>query len=318
MSKKTQEPMGAAIEVLQDQSLSVGQTDEVFAAGVDIGRLEAMDFIATIANSASLAIYENVKKSKAWRHLRHPESCDGRNFASLDEFCQVKLGRSYRRLQELAANRNSLGQEAYEQAERLGLRQVDYNAIKALPAPEQELMRRAVEDSQSRDEVLDVLQELAARTSQQRQALESERDELRAEHQATEALLAKKNEQIDRLQRQQQRSQTMEPDEVLANLKTEAGDAALAAEGVVAGRLRHAMQALREHEASERGRPDGQDVFLSGLLGQVQRQLTQLREELGLAALGTDTRPAWQQWADEQDALDEAAQAGDGDEAQAH
>ncbi len=42
--------------------------DEVLAAGIDLGRLEAMDFVLTVTSSASLSIYENIKKSKAWRH----------------------------------------------------------------------------------------------------------------------------------------------------------------------------------------------------------------------------------------------------------
>ena len=109
--------------------------DEVLAAGIDLGRLEAMDFLATVANSAILAIYENVKKSKAWRLLRNPTSGNGCQFESLEEFCEVKLGKSYRRMRQLAADRNLIGHEAFEQAERLGLHQRDYNAIKALPAP---------------------------------------------------------------------------------------------------------------------------------------------------------------------------------------
>ena len=42
----------------------------------------------------------------------------------------------------------------------------------------QELVRRAVEESKSRDEVLDLLQELAARHGQERQALTKQVDEL--------------------------------------------------------------------------------------------------------------------------------------------
>ena len=104
----------------------------MLAAGIDIGRLEALDFIAVTANIAALSIYENVKKSKAWRHLRNPQSAVHGNFESLEEFCQVKLGKSYRRLQTIASQRNALGQDAYEQVERLCLREVDYNAIKSL------------------------------------------------------------------------------------------------------------------------------------------------------------------------------------------
>lgn len=180
------------------------EMDEVLAAGIDLGRLEALTFITTIGESAALSVYENVKKSKAWRLLRNPGNSDGRNFQSLDEFCRAKLGRSYNRLQELGANRNLVGQDAFEQAERLGLRQVDYNAIKALPAPDQELVRRAVEEAQSRDEVLDLLQELAARHAKEKVALTTKADEAAAQLAAKDKVLAdnatKINEQAQALE----------------------------------------------------------------------------------------------------------------------
>ena len=66
---------------------TLGLGSQVLATGIDLGRLEAMDFVATIANSAILAIYENVKKSKAWRLLRNPESGDGRHFSGLSIPC---------------------------------------------------------------------------------------------------------------------------------------------------------------------------------------------------------------------------------------
>lgn len=174
------------IETAQSLALSNEQNDAVLAAGIDIGRLEAMEFFATVANSASVQIFENVKKSKAWRFLRNSKSCDGRNFESLDEFCEVKFGKSYRRLQELSSAKTALGQEAFEQSERLGLRQTDYNAIKALPAPDQELVRRAVEEAKSRDEVLDLLQELAARHGTEKKKLSKRLEDTEGELKASE------------------------------------------------------------------------------------------------------------------------------------
>ena len=50
------------------------------------------------------------------------------------------------------------------------------------------------------------------------------------------------------------------------------------AEGMVLGRLRHALIALNNH-GDERGQ---QAVFMAGLLGQVQAQLNALREEFNL------------------------------------
>ncbi|HRL97759.1 MAG TPA: hypothetical protein PLM12_11390 [Comamonas denitrificans] len=236
------------LAALQDSALTQQQMDEVLAAGIDLGRLEAMDFVATIANSAILAIYENVKKSKAWRLLRNPESGDGRHFESLDEFCEVKLGKSYKRLRELTFNRNLIGQEAFEQAERLGLRQRDYNAIKALPAPDQELVRRAVEEAQSRDEVLDLLQELVVRHAK-------EKEQLQAEHQATSDLLDKRDE-VERLQTELR--QIKLAGKATQKLLDEAGEHLNTAKGAIGGVVRASVQALMAHSLEGSG-AEGQD-----------------------------------------------------------
>lgn len=186
-----------------DQYLALqAEKDEVLAAGIDIGRLEALTFITTVGEAAALSIYENVKKSKAWRYLRNPQSSHGGNFESLDEFCRVKLGKSYNRLQTIAANRGLIGQDVFEQAEQLGLRQVDYNAIKGLPAPDQELIRRAVEDAQSRDEVLDLLQELAARHAKEKEALTTQVEEAKATLEAKDRVLQTRAEVIGKLEEQ--------------------------------------------------------------------------------------------------------------------
>lgn len=162
------------------------EIDEVLAAGLDIGRIEALDFILTVGNAALLAAYDNIKKSKGWRFIRNPKNSHGENFSSLEEFCEIKLGKSYKRLQAISSNRDLLGQEAFEQAEKLGLRQRDYNVIKALPAPDQELLRRAVEEEDSRDAVLDLMQELAERHGRERAKQQKALDNAQAEQRALE------------------------------------------------------------------------------------------------------------------------------------
>lgn len=88
------------------------------------------------------------------------------------------------------------------------------------------------------------------------------------------------------------------PDKVLVQLKAEATSLATETEGAIVGPLRHALIALVNH-GDERGQ---QDVFMAGLLGQVQRQLNALREEFNLPdTAASGATPAWQQWADEQD-----------------
>ena len=130
--------------------------------------------------------------------------------------------------------------------------------------------------------------------SQLRDALREIKEEAKAKDQLQED----KNKRIDKLHAAQQRIQSAPPDEVLADLKREATAMASEAEGMVLGRLRHALIALNNH-GDERGQ---QAVFMAGLLGQVQRQLNALREEFGLPDAGANTTPEWQQWADQQGA----------------
>lgn len=251
------------------------QKDEVLAAGIDLGRLEALDFVLTVSTSAMLAVYENVKKSKAWKYLRNPQSSHGEKFQSLNEFCEVKLGKSYKRLQAITTNRNAIGEQAFEQAEKLGLRQVDYNAIKALPAPEQELVRRAVEESNTRDEVLDVLQELAARHAKAKEAADKENAELRDTLDSKDQLIAAKSQTIQELQDKVDVIKVTNPHDRLNELFADASKVAGDIQARIKGDLRQAFEVLQAQEGDS-------TVHMAGLVGQLIVELGDLREEYSL------------------------------------
>lgn len=173
------------------------EIEEAVAFGRALGRGETATFYETISHSVSLASYEDAKKSKTYRFLVNPKT---RNyFTSLDEFCEVNWGVSYRRMQQIAGNRNLIGQEVFEQSERLGLRQIDYNAIKALPAPEQEIVKRAVREDSSREEVVVLIQELAGQHQREREEKDKRIVDLTARTGDLERLNAEKNKKLDEL-----------------------------------------------------------------------------------------------------------------------
>lgn len=263
--------------------------DEVLAAGIDLGRLEALDFVVTVTSSAILPIYENVKKSKAWRLLRNPKNGHGAHFESFEEFCEVKLGKSHERLRKIVANRNALGQDAFEQAERLGLHQRDYNAIKALPAPDQELVRRAVEEATTREQVLDVLHELAVRSAQEKATLQGELQDAR--DQAEELAASKKVVEgtVADLRKQARRLAQATPDEVAAHLRTQAQEVAQGIEAEVLGPLRDGLEQVVAH-GQETGLP--QHEWVEGLLRQVLSQLTTVAGRCGIQLI-EEAPPAW-------------------------
>lgn len=206
--------------------------DDVLAAGINLGRLEALDFVITVSNSAILPIYENVKKTKAWALLRNPQNSYGENFSSLDEFCDVKLGKSYKRLQALLGNRNAIGHEAFEQAEKLGLRQIDYNAIKALPAPKQAMIKEALTEGADIETVTRALRQLAAEDQREIEALTKDLIDIKADYEAQGDVIRKKDAKIN------------ERDKELHKLRNRAGDWHPRATEIAIETTRHAAATL--------------------------------------------------------------------------
>lgn len=92
-----------------------------------------------------------------------------------------------------------------------------------------------------------------------------------------EKLLADKDAKITKLQR---RISKATPDEALAELQKESTELMNDALGCLRGQMRQACIALRNH--AEKNDSGDQEVFMSGLLGQIQAELNTLREEFNL------------------------------------
>lgn len=274
---------------------------DIFSAGVDLGRIEALDFIATVANSAIIPIFENVKKSKGWRFITNPENCHGGKFESLDEFCRVKLGKSYRRIQDLVSIRNTIGQDAFEQGEKIGLRLLDYNAIKALPAPKQEMIKEALAEGADLETVTRALRQLAAEDQREIDTLTNEVAEAKSNLEAARLRSKEKTDEIDAL-KEQLNKKLIAPSELPSDTGEKIRQEAVAilhtAEITLRGTVKDALQALTTHSATT-GLPH--DDFMSGMLCQLELTLKQLRSEFDIKAmpdgeeipdwLRTDTSP---------------------------
>lgn len=276
---------------MQDLALSADlEKEEIINAGIDLGRIEALDFMATIANSSIIAIYERIKKSKAWKHLRNG---DGRHFESLEEFCEVKLGKSYRRMRELLANRNLIGQEAFEQAEKIGLRQSDYRVIKSLPAPKKEIIKEALADGADLETVTSALHRLIEEDQHEIDTLTQKVEDIQADLEASREAVAKRDEKVRSLEEElnKKRLTLIPPDEEGQQIREEASRIAYTAEAEIRGNLRLAFQELEKH--AEENHLSHED-FMSGIVCQIEQALNQLRGEFGIkdAPDGSEV-PAW-------------------------
>lgn len=102
--------------------------------------------------------------------------------------------------------------------------------------------------------------------------------EARADKEAGEKLLADKNAKIDKLSRHIQKAT---PDQVLQELQKEAVAHMNDALGCVRGQIRRAVIAIQNHTE------DDHSVFLAGLVGQLQAELSALRDEFNLPDVST-------------------------------
>ena len=194
---------GAELDRTQNTAAAVDQAvmdaEEIFR---DLGRLEGVAFVATVADVAAAQLFEKIKKDKGYKNIPYvDETGKRRHITTLEEFCEVKLGKSGRRCRELSQNLTALGPDLYESAERIGFRAKDYRALKALPPEEQEIVKAAIA-SNSKDEVVDILQDMAARHQTEKEAAKKEKDELAADLEARSRLLENKSERLEETERE--------------------------------------------------------------------------------------------------------------------
>ncbi len=208
------DPHGRVAEVLEAvnaEALAAQIVSDKFDAIKAIGRIETAQFYATVAEKFIAETAISIKESKKYKGLPYfDENGKARQVAGFEEFCEVFLGKSARRVQELMSNYKHLGPDLYEQAEKLGFRQKDYNALKALPDDDRQLIAQAIE-SESLDNALDLMQQLAAKHQREKESLEAETAELKKSLASIDAVIQKKDEKLNELDRELERQRLDRP-----------------------------------------------------------------------------------------------------------
>ncbi len=195
---ETPAPEAQLVQVQDTAAIAAQAVMDVEGVLRDLGRLDAALFFTTVGDSMLVQIFEKIKREKAYKKIPiRDEAGNVRLSENLKEFCEAKLGKSYSRLQELSSNMRNLGPALFEAAEKVGFKSRDYRALNALPAEEQAVVKQALE-SESRDEVLDILQDLAARHQAEKEAAKQERESLQADLAARDKVLETKAQRLDK------------------------------------------------------------------------------------------------------------------------
>ena len=136
-----------------------------------IGQIESLDFMKQVEDLTIAQIFINIKNNKKYKDIPyHDANGNLKHVSGLEEFCKVFLNKTYRRCMQLADNLNLLGPELYEQAEKIGFKARDYQASKALPSDEQEIVKQALE-AQNKESAVDLMQEMALKHKKEKELL---------------------------------------------------------------------------------------------------------------------------------------------------
>lgn len=163
-----------------------------------IGQIESTVFMLNVAEKLIAEIAIKVREDKEYKGLPYKNK-DGevRFVANFQEYCEAFLGKSYRRIMELIANYKLLGPSLYEQAEKIGFTQRDYNALKALPEDDRKLITLAMEE-ENFEKALDLMQEMAVRHHAEKDAAKKKEDELKKEVNAVRDVLNNRNDLLNK------------------------------------------------------------------------------------------------------------------------
>lgn len=258
----------------------------VFALGQAVGTALTAKVLGNFCAAAQIHAFEKINKSKSFKYLpiKMP---DGNCIVAqnIDEFCKLVFGRGYRAMADHKLMLERLGEEAYENANRLGLNRTQLRLLINLP----EDARAAVDEAMqagSKSEVDTLILSLANRLDEAKEQVE----ELKAEQTALEKVSSDKSILIDKLRIDHERVKKLPPDDVLNELHQEATRWLNDTRGALIGRFRQSLLAIADHHETNGGNSDS---FVAGLVGQLQSELEMLRSDLLINDITRAMLPEW-------------------------
>lgn len=114
--------------------------------------------------------------------------------------------------------------------------------------------------------------------------------ELKGDVAAKEEVLTRRSDQINALEEKLSRAKKMPPDEVLAEIQSEATAMLNDTRGALIGKFAACVEAIDAHHAEHGG---DSAVFLAGLVGQLQVDLNALRDRFGIPDVAPAMIPEW-------------------------
>lgn len=277
-------------------AIKQGLSDDRDLVNQLLGQVQMARSFARFADVVSLTKLKHIKETKMYRALAGKKAFDpdGNEIADVgtfDGFCQA-LGLSRSKVDEDLTNLSAFGEEAMKSLSAIGIGYRELRQYRRLPEDQKSALIEAVK-SGDKDSFLELAEDLIAKHAREKEEAQRQIEELKAEEKAKDELLADKNRLLDAERAKSKRLATIPPDEQLEAIRKEVTAVAFDARGAIVGQLRAGIIALNNHHAE---RADGDSVlWIAGLLGQLSKDITVLRDEFGIPDVSTADVPEWVQ-----------------------
>lgn len=170
--------------------------------GKAVGVIQMSTAMKNFAGLCNLQALKRIKETKEYKELKGMQLPDGRILkGTWADFCEV-IGESVSNVDERLKNMEYFGEKALESMQAIGMGIRDLRRLRQVPQEELTLLIEGESLKVSdKDEALVIIEELAAKHRKEKSELNSKVEELTQRSAATDQLLEKKSDQIQRLEK---------------------------------------------------------------------------------------------------------------------
>lgn len=254
-----------------------------------LGQAQMANALSQFSRTFSVQKLAFVKENKLYQALKGKMTPNGSVLSGTwDEFCGL-LGMSVDKADLDISNLKTFGEEALDSMSRMGIGYRELRQYRRLPEDQKTALIEAAK-SGDKDSFLELAEDLIAKHAREKEEAQRQIEELKAEEKAKEELLADKNKLLDAERAKVKRIQAAPADERLDQLRKEITSIADDARGAIIGQLRAGLAALQDHHRDAGG---DSDLWAAGVVGQLFKDLTIIRDEFGLPDLAGAEVPEW-------------------------
>jgi hypothetical protein len=279
---------------LQNQAAAIieASSDERDLVNQILGQAQMAEAFGKFSQTVWASKLSYIKENKLYRAIAGKKTPNGLELkGTWVEFCGL-LGVSDEKANQDIANLKSFGEEALESMSKMGIGYREMRQYRKLPDDQKQALIE-VASTGDKDNFIELAEEIISKHSKEKEQLTSERDEAVADSEATRQVSAQKDEKINHLstelEKSRRRISTSEPDQVAKELQIEAAGIAAEFKSIIQTKLRPAVEALMDYQTLH---PEiDQQNWLSATISDLQLDLTNLADDYQLDELAQGQLP---------------------------